>query len=62
VASTHAESIDFGEAVHYARSLGLPNLLKLDFQQRAAVLKALAKYINDKKLAAAQLCDGRGPV
>jgi oxepin-CoA hydrolase/3-oxo-5,6-dehydrosuberyl-CoA semialdehyde dehydrogenase len=51
VASTHAESIDFGEALHHARTVGLPNLLKLDFQQRAAILKALAKYLNDNKEA-----------
>ena len=51
VASTHAEAIDFGEAVHYARTVGLPNLLKLDFQQRAAILKALAKYITEHKEA-----------
>ena len=51
VASTHAEAIDFGEAVHYARSVGLPNLLKLDFQQRAAILRALAKYITEHKEA-----------
>ena len=31
VAQTHAEAIDFGDAVHYARTVGLPNLLKLDF-------------------------------
>jgi oxepin-CoA hydrolase/3-oxo-5,6-dehydrosuberyl-CoA semialdehyde dehydrogenase len=49
VASTHADSIDFGEALHHARTVGLPNLLKLDFQQRAAILKALAKYLNDNK-------------
>ena len=49
VASTHAESIDFGEAVAYARSVGLPALLALDFQQRAAMLKALAKYLNEHK-------------
>ncbi|MCW5656571.1 MAG: phenylacetic acid degradation bifunctional protein PaaZ [Burkholderiaceae bacterium] len=51
VASTHADSIDFGEALHHARTVGLPNLLKLDFQQRAAILKALAKYLNDNKEA-----------
>src|SRR5688572_28063579 len=51
VASTHAEAIDFGEALHHARSVGLPNLLKLDFQQRAGILKALAKYLNDNKEA-----------
>jgi len=51
VASTHAESIDFAEAVHHARTVGLPNLLKLDFQQRAAILKALAKHLIDHKEA-----------
>jgi oxepin-CoA hydrolase/3-oxo-5,6-dehydrosuberyl-CoA semialdehyde dehydrogenase len=51
VASTHAEALDFGEALQHARSVGLPNLLKLDFQQRAAILKALAKYLNDNKEA-----------
>jgi len=51
VASTHAESIDFAEALHHARSVGLPNLLQLDFQQRAAILKALAKHLNDNKEA-----------
>ena len=49
VAITHAEAIDFGEALHHARTVGLPNLLKLDFQQRAAALKALAKYLNEHK-------------
>lgn len=49
VASTHAEAIDFGEALHHARTVGLPNLLKLDFQQRAERLKALAKYLNEHK-------------
>jgi len=51
VASTHAEPLDFAEALQHARSVGLPNLLKLDFQQRAAILKALAKYLNDHKEA-----------
>ena len=41
VAHTHAEAIDFAEALHHARTVGLPNLLKLDFQQRAERLKAL---------------------
>ena len=49
VASTHAESIDFGEAVAYARNVGLPALMAMDFQQRASALKALAKYINEHK-------------
>ena len=49
VYATHAEAVDFGEAVHHARSVGLPALLALDFQQRAARLKALAKYLNERK-------------
>ena len=49
IAQTHLDSIDFGEAVHYARTVGLPNLLKLDFQERAQRLKALAKYLGEHK-------------
>ncbi len=49
IAHTHAEAIDFGEALHHARSVGLPNVLKLDFQQRAGILKALAKYLIEHK-------------
>jgi oxepin-CoA hydrolase/3-oxo-5,6-dehydrosuberyl-CoA semialdehyde dehydrogenase len=51
VAATHAESLDFAEAVAYARRTGLMNLLALDFQQRAAILKALAKYLAEHKEA-----------
>ncbi len=49
VAHTHAEAIDFAEAVHHARSVGLPKLLQLDFQQRAERLKAMAKFLNQHK-------------
>ncbi|MFO1219203.1 MAG: phenylacetic acid degradation bifunctional protein PaaZ [Burkholderiaceae bacterium] len=49
VAHTHAEAIDFAAALHHARSVGLPKLLKLDFQQRAAILKALAKHLIEHK-------------
>ncbi len=49
VASTHAEVPDFAEALHHARSVGLPALLKTDFQQRAATMKALAKFLNEHK-------------
>jgi oxepin-CoA hydrolase/3-oxo-5,6-dehydrosuberyl-CoA semialdehyde dehydrogenase len=51
VAHTHAEAIDFAEAVHHARTVGVPALLKLDFQQRAALLKALAAYLLERKEA-----------
>ena len=49
VAQTHAEAIDFAEAVAYARRVGVPALMKTDFQQRAAILKALAKFLIEKK-------------
>jgi len=49
VAHTHAEALDFAEALHFARRTGLPALMALDFQERAARLKALAKYLNEHK-------------
>jgi oxepin-CoA hydrolase/3-oxo-5,6-dehydrosuberyl-CoA semialdehyde dehydrogenase len=51
VAHTHADMLDFGEALHHARTVGLRGLLKLDFQQRAERLKALAKFLNTHKEA-----------
>ncbi|MDZ5459724.1 phenylacetic acid degradation bifunctional protein PaaZ [Azohydromonas lata] len=51
VAATHAERPDFSEALAFARRTGLPALLALDFQQRAALLKALAKYLTQHKEA-----------
>ena len=49
VGLTHAETLDFAEAVSYARQSGVPALLALDFQQRAQRLKALAKYLMERK-------------
>jgi oxepin-CoA hydrolase/3-oxo-5,6-dehydrosuberyl-CoA semialdehyde dehydrogenase len=46
---THAEKIDFDEAVTYARKTGVPALMKLDFQKRAQRLKALAMYLMERK-------------
>lgn len=51
VAHTHAESPDFAEALDFARRTGVPALLKLDFQQRAARLKALAAFLAKNKEA-----------
>jgi oxepin-CoA hydrolase/3-oxo-5,6-dehydrosuberyl-CoA semialdehyde dehydrogenase len=51
VAFTHLDEPDFGEAVHFARTTGVRNLLALDFQQRAARLKALAKFLAENKEA-----------
>jgi oxepin-CoA hydrolase/3-oxo-5,6-dehydrosuberyl-CoA semialdehyde dehydrogenase len=49
IAQTHAEAIDFGESLAFARGQALPALLKLSFQQRAAILKALAAYLIEHK-------------
>ena len=49
VAATHAEALDFAEAVDHARRVGVPALMKTDFQQRAAILKALAKRLIEHK-------------
>jgi len=49
VAVTHGEALDFGAVVAHARGVGLSALLALDFQQRAACLKALAKYLMARK-------------
>ncbi len=51
VAFAHADELDFGEAVAHARRVGVPALLALDFQQRAARLKALAKFLMERKEA-----------
>ena len=49
VAHTHAEAVDFGEALAWARTTGVRALLALDFQQRAARLKALAAFLAERK-------------
>lgn len=46
---THEEALDFGEALHFGRTRGIAALMALDFQQRAARLKALALYLNERK-------------
>jgi oxepin-CoA hydrolase/3-oxo-5,6-dehydrosuberyl-CoA semialdehyde dehydrogenase len=51
VAATHGEAPDFEAALHHARQVGLPALLALDFQQRAATLRALGKYLAEHKEA-----------
>jgi oxepin-CoA hydrolase / 3-oxo-5,6-dehydrosuberyl-CoA semialdehyde dehydrogenase len=45
VALTHREPVDFEQAVAHARQVGVPALLALDFQQRASILRALAKRL-----------------
>ncbi len=49
VTHTHADRLDFAEAVTYARKSGVPALMAMDFQARAQCLKALAKYLMERK-------------
>jgi oxepin-CoA hydrolase/3-oxo-5,6-dehydrosuberyl-CoA semialdehyde dehydrogenase len=49
VCHTHEEVLDFGEAVSFARRTGAAALLALDFQQRAARLKAIAAFLLEHK-------------
>lgn len=49
IAHTHAERLDFAEALEHARRKGLPALMAMDFQERAQRLKALAKYLLEHK-------------
>lgn len=46
---THEETPDFAEAVDFGRTRGVPALMALDFQQRAARLKAMALYLDERK-------------
>ncbi len=48
---THADEIDFAEALSHSRRIGVPALMAMDFQERAARLKALAAYLNERKEA-----------
>ncbi|MBK5005926.1 phenylacetic acid degradation bifunctional protein PaaZ [Pseudomonas sp. S32] len=49
LAYSHEERPDFAEAVDFARQRGLPSLMGMDFQQRAARLKAIALYLAERK-------------
>ena len=49
LAHTHAEAIDFDEALVFARKTGARAMLALDFQQRAARLRALGAWLIEHK-------------
>src|SRR5882762_6072086 len=49
VARASSASLDFGEMVHHARTVGGPLLRALTFQRRAELLKALAEYLTAHK-------------
>jgi oxepin-CoA hydrolase / 3-oxo-5,6-dehydrosuberyl-CoA semialdehyde dehydrogenase len=49
VANASAEGIDYRAMLGHARQVGGPNLRKLTFHERAALLKALAKMLTEHK-------------
>ncbi|GLZ86600.1 bifunctional aldehyde dehydrogenase/enoyl-CoA hydratase [Metapseudomonas resinovorans] len=49
IARAHEEALDFSEAIEHGRKRGISSLMALDFQQRAARLKALALYLTEHK-------------
>ena len=49
VAHASTEGVDFRATLDYARRVGGPALRDLTFHQRAALVKQLAKFLNDRK-------------
>jgi oxepin-CoA hydrolase/3-oxo-5,6-dehydrosuberyl-CoA semialdehyde dehydrogenase len=49
VAETSSGGLDFNAMCDYARTVGGPKLRKMTFHERAAMLKAMAKHLMEKK-------------
>src|SRR5262249_42166888 len=49
VARASTQGLDFKGVLEYARRVGGPALRALTFHERAALIKALAKYLTDRK-------------
>src|SRR6266566_2043895 len=49
IASAGADGLDSGAMLEHAREVGGPNLRKLTFHERAALLKALARFLTEHK-------------
>lgn len=49
VAESSAAGLDYKAMLAYARRIGGPNLRKMTFHERALMLKALAKYLMERK-------------
>ena len=55
IAAMSSDKLNFGEMADYARKAGSPALRRLSFHQRAAMLKALAQYLNERREALYEL-------
>jgi oxepin-CoA hydrolase/3-oxo-5,6-dehydrosuberyl-CoA semialdehyde dehydrogenase len=49
IANASADGLDVSAGLDHARRVGGPNLRRLTFHERAALLKTLAKHLTDKK-------------
>jgi oxepin-CoA hydrolase/3-oxo-5,6-dehydrosuberyl-CoA semialdehyde dehydrogenase len=60
IAQASSRGIDFAGAVAYARTVGGPALRPMTFHERAAMLKALGSYLNDRKAPLYELSNETG--
>jgi oxepin-CoA hydrolase/3-oxo-5,6-dehydrosuberyl-CoA semialdehyde dehydrogenase len=60
IAQASSTGIDFRGALDYARARGGPALRRLTFHERAALLKAVARYLNEDKEAFYELSYSTG--
>jgi len=60
IAETSSGGIDFSAVLEHARRVGSPDLRRLTFHERAAMLKALAKYLGERKEELYTLSYGTG--
>jgi oxepin-CoA hydrolase/3-oxo-5,6-dehydrosuberyl-CoA semialdehyde dehydrogenase len=49
IANASSEGLDFAAALTHAREVGGPNLRRLTFHERAALLKTLARHLTERK-------------
>src|SRR6185312_13814263 len=49
IAELGSSGLDFGKMAEHARTVGGPALRKLTFHERAAMLKAVAQYLNERR-------------
>ncbi len=49
IAEASTNGLDFAEMARYARTVGGPKLRRMTFHERALMLKAMAKYLSERK-------------